>query len=140
METKIVEQLFSEHCLQDVLPQIQQNIDNYCNNTKFEILGHEVIFENAGQLSNNCLHAILAAVKKKYHDFDQMIDRTCNNMRSQFYESHRCKLYVEQHIDHLLFNLVKQDAGYYQFKVIVFETGKGQKSYWMSMGKIFVVL
>ena len=68
-----------------------------------------------------------------------MIDKTCKMMRDQFIESHICKLYKVIKIDYIAFQYIrKRGENNYQFKILVFEHGKGGASYYMSAGKINV--
>lgn len=104
METEIIKPLFEKYCLTDILPSIQNYLNNNYKNTQYSILEYKVIFENCENLSSNCLHIILNIVKNKYLDFItnciKIIDTICNKMRSTFIESHVCKLYKIPHIDY----------------------------------------
>lgn len=145
METAILYPIFKQYNLIDVLPNVQRYVDhkNSKYSSNFSILGYRVYFENPDERqlkwSNKCKHIVLDKIEKKYQDFNKIIDNCCRDMRSRFVESHVCKLYQKVNIEYIIIKFLRvRGRNNYQFNVVVNETGKGGKSYWMSAGKINV--
>lgn len=126
--------------LQDLLPSLYNKLQNIrIQDHKSEhIKSWPIVYDESFKaISDDEKYSLLRKVEEKYKDFDEIIFRTSDNMKSSFSESGRSKLYQAGmpgllHLKHLSF-----DNGKLRFKIVVEEEGK-KSNYFLSAGGFFV--
>lgn len=128
----------------DVIPIIVKHllniIKNQNKNISYTINKWPVQFDNSfDNFSVDTKLLILRKVKEKYHDFNDIIYRTSENMYYEFEESGKSKLYCYRRPDNLFFKHMMVKENKLRFKIIVEEEGKGSKMYYLSAGGFFII-
>lgn len=135
--------------LQDLLPRLeldlriirlQQLADG---DPEYKINGWNADFDiTFKQFYPETKQILIKKIQEKYHDFDQIIMRTSQNMKSQFQESGKSKL-LQAGVPHSITLKHRQfDNDKLRFVIVVHETGRGHKcpsEYHLSAGKFFIM-
>jgi len=144
METETLRAVMTEYGIRDVIPAIKEYVNEGIDLDEFRLYGFPVEFQSSKDHSPiswkpNYQLMALNKIKEKYTDFVDMVWRKVNDMRIEFSESGISKIYYSDHDcePHIVFSFLRKRGEHnYQFKMVVFVTGKGKSSYWGSAGNI----
>lgn len=131
---------FYYYGIQDVLPIVYDELQNIKDKEykSTHINKWRVEFDNSfSALTENDLYLLLRKIEEKYKDFDDIILRKSAQMKNEFTESYKSKLYADglPRCLHLKHAQTKDDQ--IRFKIIIEEEGK-RSTYYSSAGGFFV--
>lgn len=138
---KAIESCFYDYGIQDVLPKIYDELQiiKQKEYKSKHINSWKIDFDNSfDNMDENQKYKLLRNIEEKYHDFNDIILRTSNKMKSSFQESGKSKLYDSKIPNYLHLKHMTKADGKLRFKIIVEEEGK-KSTYYESAGGFFVL-